>query len=240
MRKPIDWKKYLYTFFITFIIFAGALYINSIIDQRRYADVRSIQDQISLDLLSSESQFDLLKQASCKNISDSILSTELNSLATKLSYLENNQNSSAEFLLVKKNYSLLEIKDYLLMKELSAKCKSKPISILYFYGNKEDCPECEKMSYVLTYLREQYPQLRIYSFDYNLNLSAIDTLKSIYKLTGNLPAIIYNDDPYFGFKSIDDMKILIPELKKLDADKAASSTLQSKTSSTTKATSTSH
>lgn len=243
MRQPVDWTKYVFTFILTLIIFTGALYVNSKLDQKRYQDIKSVQDEISLDLLSSESQFDLLKETSCKNVTDSILSTELNSLSTKLSYLEANQNrDDAELLFVKKNYSLLEIKDYLLMKQLNAKCKSKPIAVLYFYTNKDTCPDCEKMGYVLSYLREQYPELRIYSFDFNLKLSAIDTLKSIYKLDDRkLPAIVYNEDTFYGFNSIDQVKDLIPELKKLDKERAASSTATSAskaTSSKTAATST--
>lgn len=227
MRQPIDKNKYVITFIITAIIFAGMLYINNILDEKRFGDTKAIQDQIALDLLSSDTQFNLLKETSCKNVSGSILSKELNSLATKLTYLEANDSGakSDELLYLKKYYSLLQIKDSLLMKQLSQKCSSKPISVLYFYGDKNDCPACTEMSYVLTHLREQYPELRIYSFDTNLNLSAIDTLKSIYKIdVRQLPAIVYNDDTYTGFKSIDEMKAIIPELKKLDATKNASST----------------
>lgn len=227
MRQPIDKNKYIITFIITAIIFAGMLYINNILDEKRFGDTKAIQDQIALDLLSSDTQFNLLKETSCKNVSGSILSKELNSLATKLTYLEANDSGakSDELLYLKKYYSLLQIKDSLLMKQLSQKCSSKPISVLYFYGDKTDCPACTEMSYVLTHLREQYPELRIYSFDTNLNLSAIDTLKSIYKIdVRQLPAIVYNDDTYTGFKSIDEMKAIIPELKKLDATKNASST----------------
>ncbi|MEN9649328.1 MAG: hypothetical protein RL094_295 [Candidatus Parcubacteria bacterium] len=240
MRPPLDWKKYLFTFILTLIIFGSALYINNKLDEKRFADIRSVQDEISLDLLSSEAQFDLLKEASCKNLTDSVLSTELNSLATKLSYLESNQNrDNSELLFVKKNYSLLEIKDYLLMKQINEKCKSKPIAVLYFYTDKENCPDCEKMGYVLSYLREQYPQLRIYSFDFNLKLSAIDTLKSVYKLDDRkLPAIVYNEDTFYGFNSIDQVKEIIPELKKIDKVNAASSSnalLKASSSTSTKA-----
>ncbi len=227
MRQPIDKNKYIITFIITAIIFAGMLYINNILDEKRFGDTKAIQDQIALDLLSSDTQFNLLKETSCKNVNGSILSKELNSLATKLTYLEANDSGakSDELLYLKKYYSLLQIKDSLLMKQLSQKCSSKPISVLYFYGDKKDCPACTEMSYVLTHLREQYPELRIYSFDTNLNLSAIDTLKSIYKIdVRQLPAIVYNDDAYTGFKSIDEMKTIIPELKKLDTLKNASST----------------
>ncbi len=219
LREPIDKNKYIITFIITAIIFAGFMYVNNLLDEKRLGDTKAIQDQISLDLLSSETQFNLLKETSCKNVNGSILSQELNSLATKLTYLESNNNGdkNEELEYLKKYYSLLEIKDSILMKQLASKCSAKPISILYFYGNKEYCPECEKMSYVLTYLREQYPELRIYSFDTNLDLSAIETLKSIYRIDSRkLPAFVFNDDTYTGFKSVEDMKNIIPEIKKLD------------------------
>ena len=84
MRQPIDKNKYIITFIITAIIFAGMLYINNILDEKRFGDTKAIQDQIALDLLSSDTQFNLLKETSCKNVNGSILSKELNSLATKL------------------------------------------------------------------------------------------------------------------------------------------------------------
>ncbi len=231
MRQPLNKHKYILTFLITAVIFAGMLYVNSLLDEKRFGDVKAVQDQISLDLLSSETQFDLLKEASCKSVNNSILSQEINSLAGKLSYLEANDRGerSDELSYLKKYYSLLQIKDSLLTEELAAKCKTKPISILYFYGDKKDCTECESMSYVLTYLREQYPEMRIYAFDANLDLSAIETLKSIYGITATkLPAIVYKEESYVGFRSIEEMKELIPELKKLDKERldaeAASST----------------
>ncbi len=226
-------------FSITAVIFGFGMFINAKLDQQRYGDIQNIQDRIALDLLSSETQFDLLQESSCKNVGDSVLSDELNSLAEKLSYMEANNQKDSELDYLKRYYSLLEIKDYLLMKRLSEKCKSKPISVLYFYGNKDDCPECEKMGFVLTYLREQYPDLRIYSFDSNLSLSAIDTLKSVYAVNShNLPALIISENTYTGFRDIDAIKILIPELKKIDAQRIASSTSALKTSSTSSATST--
>ena len=236
MRPTLDKKKYLVTFIITAVIFSAMLYINSIIDQKRVVDVKGVQDQISLDLLSSETQFNLLREASCENIgSSTVLSTELNSLAKKLSYLESNDTGqpNPELTYLKKYYSLLEIKDFILMKQINQKCSSKPISILYFYGNKSDCADCEKMSYVLTELREEYPELRIYSFDTNLNLSAIDTLKSVYHINPlKLPSVVYNESTFEGYKSIDNMKDIIPALKKIDNLKAKSQQATSTATST--------
>ena len=98
----------------------------------------------------------------------------------------------------------------MLVKKLDAKCKTKPISILYFYSS--DCKDCDKEGYVLTFLREQYPDLRVYSFDYNLDLSALKTLASIYGVTSNLPALVIKEKLYSGFQSLETIKSLIPEI----------------------------
>ncbi len=241
MRQPLNAYKYLLTLVITLLIFGTIFYINNSLENQRVKNVKSIQDSLALDILSSETQFDLLKDASCKNLDGSILSQEINSIATKLSYLESNSDDkpSDEITYLKKYYSLLQIKDFLLMKQLSDKCSTKPISVLYFYGKKADCPDCEKMGYILTYLRENYPQLRIYSFDTNLDLSAINTLKSVYKVDEHeLPAIVHEDKLYVGFRTIDEMKEIIPMLRKIDLEKAAASKATSTTPSTTSATKT--
>jgi glutaredoxin len=103
------------------------------------------------------------------------------------------------------------------MTRLATKCPETPTTIMYFYGNIDECPDCGTTGEVLTYLRKTYPDdLRIYSFDYNLELSALDTLKSIYKINKQLPALVINDNTYYGSTTIDQMKEIIPKLKKID------------------------
>ena len=130
---------------------------------------------------------------------------------------ENNLGSdNAEVIYLKKQYSLLEIKDYLLMEQIAQKCHLKPVFVLYFYSNAGDCPDCGRAGDVLTYMRGQYPGLRVYSFDYNLDLSALKTLASLRGLNDGLPAFIINNrPPVYGFKTLDQLEALIPELKTL-------------------------
>ena len=107
------------------------------------------------------------------------------------------------------------------MQRLAGQCDFKPISILYFYGNKDVCPQCVDMGYVLTKLRESYPEVRIYSFDTNLQLSALNTLRTINKISETqLPAVIIGDKTVTGFRTYEDLKSLIPQLKVLDKQKA--------------------
>lgn len=206
-----EWKKYINAFFITSAIFATALYIGNFFSNIKINELKTTGNRIAIDILSSETQFDLLGELSCPDAQNSTLSKELNSLGEKLDYSEEKFGTDDEDVIsLKKQYSLLEIKDYLLIKKLKD-CPKPPITILYFYG--KNCPICDKEGYVLTRLHEMYPDLRVYSFDYDLDLSALKTLASIYDITREkLPAIVVKRNPYHGFKTVEEVKALIPEL----------------------------
>ncbi len=211
-HEPNDWKKYVIVLFITTTIFIGGLWVSNYFNDKKINQLKSIESTISLDLMSSETQFDLLQEVSCKDITNTVLSSELNSLADKISFSESNMGSNNDTVVtLKKNYSLLEIKDYLLMKAITERCGQKSVFILYFYKN-DNCEECTKQGYVLTSLHNKYPNLRVYSFDYDLDLSAIKTMISIYKVPNDLPSIVINGKVYSGLKTTEDIEKLIPSI----------------------------
>lgn len=210
------WRRYIIAFVITALMFGTALYVSNYLSDRRIAEVRATQDNISIDILSLETQFDLLAEQSCKDISEnSVLSSDIQPLATRLSFLERERGfDDDELIQLKRFYSLLQIKDILLMEKVAAKCKLNPVVILYFYSNKGDCPDCEVQGYVLSSLAEEYPSLRIYSFDYNLDLSAIRTLLAIHDIEPQFPALVIGENVVHGLKKKDELEALLPELKK--------------------------
>ncbi|MBP9866497.1 MAG: hypothetical protein KBC41_00250 [Candidatus Pacebacteria bacterium] len=223
----IDTKKYILTFLITFSIFVTAFFASTFFSDKRVENVKSIQDTIAIDILSSETQFDLLKEVPCSNVNDSSLSSELSTLGDKLSHTENERGKDDDDVIyLKKYYSLLQIKDYILSKKLVEKCGAgkKPVFIIYFYSNQGDCSECTREGYVLTRLREIYPDLRIYSFDYNLPLSAIDSMKKIYRIKENLPALVIEDETYTGFKTLEELSSLLPATLKMSTSTITTST----------------
>jgi len=233
----VTWKKYTYTFLITAVIFITAIYVSNYFGQKKINEIKDIESRISVDILASETQFSLLSELSCKEITSGLLSKELATLGDKLSYTEENRGSNdTEVLNLKKYYSLLQIKDFLLMQKIKERCGSNAtnggLSIMYFYSNKGDCDDCQKEGFVLTRLRQDYPELRVYSFDYNLDLSAVQTLITVYNIEKKLPAILINDKVYYGFESIDDIKKIMPALKEIDSQRAKEALKSSQGTST--------
>ena len=224
--RTARWTSYAVAFLITAFIFATALYASNYFNDRRVADIQRTQDNISIDILSLETQFDLLAQHSCSDISEnSVLSTEIQPLAQRLSYLEAQPNVNQTTLTqLKRQYSLLEIKDFLLMKQVAAKCNLKPVFILYFYSNKGDCKDCEAQGYALTGLSQKYPTLRVYSFDYNLDLSAMQTLIDIDNVKDEMPALVINGKVYYGLHTMDDIQKILPQLKTLPTATSSTAT----------------
>ena len=229
--EPIIGKRYakattyIIAFLITALIFGTAFYASNYFNNQRIADVRATQDDISTDILSLETQFDLLQEHSCSDVAENtILPSEMTSLGNQLSYMEAQGGSSnlEEVTRLKRLYSILEIKDYLLMQQLAGKCNLKPVFILYFYSNKGDCTDCEKQGYALTSLSETYPELRVYSFDYNLQVGAMQTLISIDNVNNQLPAVVINGQVYYGYQSVAAIQKILPQLSTLSKSATSS------------------
>ncbi|MEK7080906.1 MAG: hypothetical protein AAB902_00730 [Patescibacteria group bacterium] len=221
MNNNIDWKKYLIVLLITVGLFLTAIYLSNYFGAQKINQLKSIQDKIAIDILSSETQFSLLSELSCKNISDSVFSGELGELGSKLEWSQKNLGASDEVSYLKKYYSLLQIKDYLLTKKISARCGVKSAFILYFYTTAENCSLCEQESLVLSSLRDKYPELRVYSFDYSIDLSAVKAMLQIYKIKDTeLPALVLSDELLTGFHSIEELESRVKESFKLQGIKA--------------------
>lgn len=210
--KKLNWGRHLTVLLATAIIFAGGFYLSNTIVEKKIVAISKLQQGLSIDILSLETQFSILNQAPCKNLNESTLTKELFDISQKLESVGNTLgNDNPDFLMLKKYYSILEIKHWLLLKKTAKECKMNLVSIVYLYGDKKNCPNCEDQGFILTTLREKYPFLRIYSFDYNLALAPLDTMKSIYKLKPELPILIMNDDEMYGIKSKEELEEILSQ-----------------------------
>lgn len=225
----VNFRKYFLVFLITLGIF-GVIYLASeFLYTQRINQVKSIEDTINRNILESEIQYALLADATCgEEETNPILIDEINALAKRLDYMESQRGTQdLEVISLKKYYSLLQVRDYLFLRERAKQCGENPATIIYFYSNEGNCDDCKKTGFVLTSMREDYSNLHIYAFDYNLGLSVIETLKSIYKLENRFPVLVINRKPYYGFKTREEILSLLPELK-LTASSTSATTSKTK------------
>lgn len=198
---------------ITIALIGTIVYAISYLNNARIAELTAIEEQLTIDALSLETQFLLLEAAPCDSAASSTtLTNELADLGNRLAYTESQLGTdNPQVIHLKKKYSLLEIRDYLVTKKLAAACGTKPVTVLYFYSNSGDCPDCDKAGYALTYLRDTYPKLRVYSFDYDLDLGALKTLIAVDKVKNNLPAFIINGKYSYGFTTLAEFEKQFPK-----------------------------
>lgn len=236
----MNYKRYIYTFIITLVIFVFCLWLSINFSNRKVQSLRDLESQISLNILSSETQFSLLQKTSCEHIvnqkdSNIGFNAELNDTAQRVKFLENQLGyNNLDVISLKQFYSLLQIKDYLLTKEFHDRCKQNTVSILYFHD--VTCQDCARQSIILDKIVENYPEIRVYYFDTTAKTPALDTLSSVFKITKS-PSIVINEVTHVGFQDVAQIESYIPEIKtwKKEREKAR---IASSTSATTTTTST--
>lgn len=210
-KQNISKTKYLAVFTTTTLIFIIGILIGHQFSNKQINKLENIEQELRVDLIAIELQYLLLAENPCI-VSDSLpLSEELYKLESRLGYMEGKVGAdNPSVLRLKEYYSLLEIRHWLFLKKTKKECNKTYTLILYFYSKqKGECPQCEEQGYVLTYLREKYPQIRIYSFDFDISNAALDTIKELYIKKQELPILIIDDDDYYGFKNKEAMEKII-------------------------------
>lgn len=210
---PFYVKNALIALAITVAIIATIFYAVETLNQERVKELQAIEDQLATDTLSIETQFALLEEAPCEDVPQgTLLSNELGNLGDRLAFAEEHAGTNdPEVLRLKERYTLLQIRDYLLTNRLAETCDLEPVVALYFYSNEGDCADCDRAGYALSYLRQTYPALRVYSFDYNLDLGALRTFVSVEKIKEEFPAFVIDGKRSYGFTDLEALEALFPD-----------------------------
>lgn len=207
-------RNALIAFGVTITLISTVVYAVNYLNRARIAELSAMEDKLAIDILSLDTQFSLLSSAPCdSSASSTTLISELADLGNRLAYAESQLGSdNSQVIRLKNQYSLLEIRDYMITKQLASACRTKPpVTVLYFYSNSGDCAACDKAGYALSYLRDTYPNLRVYSFDYHLDLGALKTFIAVNKIKDDLPAFVINEKHVHGFTSLPDLEKQFPK-----------------------------
>ena len=214
-RQKIQTNKYLAVFAISTLIFILGLLLGNYFANQKINQLNRLGEELKTNTAAIEIEYDILAEDPCKAVNTTALTQDLYTLAEKLDYMENTLGEDNQDVRdLKRYYSILELRHWLFLKKTNHACSDKKILILYFYAGKENCDSCEEQGFILTWIRKNYPNVYVYSFDYTIDNAAIKTIKELYEVTG-VPTLVIDDQTFNHFMSKEKIESVI-QSKTLD------------------------
>lgn len=161
--------------------------------QLEYFYINSLGDKLSCD------SFSLLVDETTKNVWN---------IGQELVDIEKQEENRERIIDLKKEYSLLSIRAWILNNYLKEKCDVDNIIILYFYSIP--CSDCIKQGFVLDDLRESVfkDKMKVFVLDIDVDEPMIQVLKKSYNVT-ETPSIVIGDNVYSGLVEKDKLTSLL-------------------------------
>ena len=213
MERTVSVPLYVGAFLMSLVIFLLGIYVGSIADSSHLAsiseDVTSASDRVaSVQLL-------LLMEGNSSTFCP-VYSSELDAIdkdmektGYMLSYLEDEKGVYDNEL--KRKYFVLEAESYLLSGKVKELCGDRNILLINFYSNK-GCGRCKEEGTEILQARDELAaegiDVKLFSFDGELNSSVADALEAQYGVSG-YPSVVINGKVYGGFRTSDELKALI-------------------------------
>lgn len=154
--------------------------------------MESTSKQQNLEYNSLQLQYAFMDQLSKEENCDAVSKTfednikNLESARKRLEeFDEDSKLNKEDFDLLKREYVLAQVRYWLLARRTKELCKKEIATILYFYSDDRECPNCGKQAFVLDYLKKLFKdKLLIFSFDaQQQNEPMIPILKHTYNIT---------------------------------------------------------
>ncbi|MBW2971598.1 hypothetical protein KY359_01050 [Candidatus Woesearchaeota archaeon] len=200
-RQKINTSKYLTVFAVTTLVFIVGILIGNYFSSQKLEQIDTLGQDLKTDTTAMELQYELIAENPCEDVNATPLADELYEMASKLDYMENRLGDDDPNVLdLKEYYSLLELRHWLFIQKTNKECNQTSANILFFYTNEDDCKDCKEQGFILTWLRRNYHDVYVYSFDYTIQNAALDTVKRLYDVQGT-PAVIINKKTYNKFMS---------------------------------------
>lgn len=199
MRK-VSMDKYIAIFLTTLLAFIAGIFISQKISEYTSRDLTKTQNELKNYLLGLDLQLKIASEYICK-VDIFKITKEKAEIGEKIDILEKNMGKESQTVKeLKKEYFLLSIRQWLLIKQFKDECNPKINIVLFFYSNKNNQTESEAQGYILDYLYEKNPQnLIIYALDIDERDPALDTIKAIYGIN-QAPSIVVNEKVFSGLQ----------------------------------------
>ncbi|MFP4116573.1 MAG: DsbA family protein [Candidatus Aenigmatarchaeota archaeon] len=211
-----NWKRYGAAIIATLVVFGFGVGLGYAFASQTARRVRNMQEDLEEQLLGMEVQESLAEEYICEADIFGV-SEERTSLGRRLTRMENSFGPEDERVKdMKKRYSLLSIRQMLVVEEYNELCNDSYAPIIFFYSNKKNVTDSESQGYVLDYIYETYPdEVVIYSLDFDLDEPGLNALKDVYNVNST-PTIVVNETKYEGLRDRDEVEEILTEETYLD------------------------
>lgn len=215
--RSLSKDKYIIAGAITLGIFLLGLFLGLAIEGKRVNYIESAGKRQNLDFSSLQLQYAFIDQLSQEKNCLAVQKTfeqNINNLESTRIRLENFDRDATlnknELDILKNEYILAQIRYWLLAERTRELCGADVVSILYFFSDEKECPDCDKQAFVLTYLKKKFEdKLLIFSFDSKFESEPmIPLLKNTHNVS-SYPTIVIEGKPRQGFQ---DKGIILKEL----------------------------
>ena len=208
-RKKFSTHKAITVLLLTIIIFSFGILVGNYNTSQKFNKVIGLSESLRIENQGVEVIHDILKENLCEGDDVLYLNDDLYKLSERLAYMESTLGTDNEQVKSLKNeYFIIEARHWTLAKNRAEECliDAKGMNntiVLYFYGNDGVCPRCLEQGAVLTYLREKYKGVKVYSFDIDADSTVVNVLKKLYDIDG-VPGLVINDLTHVGYLDADD------------------------------------
>jgi len=215
--RKVNTEKYIVAAIITIGIFLFGLLLGLVMEGKRATYIESLSRQQNLEYNSLQLQYAFMDQLSKEENCDAVSKTfednikSLESTRKRLEeFDEDSKLNKEDFNLLKREYVLAQVRYWLLARRTKDLCQKEIATVLYFYSDDRDCPDCNKQAFVLTYLKKLFGEkLLIFSFDAQQeNEPMIPILKHTYNIT-NYPSLVIEGKE---FQSLMDKGMILKEI----------------------------
>lgn len=229
MVKSRDYNKtrYVVAGVITFVIFILGVLLGLVVENLRvdYITQREYRQRIDYESLQLQYMYmSRLKDAKdCTGLSETLglYSKNLESIRLRIEeYEKDSLIKRSDFSRLKREYTIAQLRYWLLHEEIDSICELDSTTIIYFYTDEEICPDCSSQAFILTYLKKMFgSKLLNFAIDEGFEQEPmINVLKSNYNIT-EYPSLIVNNKLYSGLTSRDDLlKIICDKLNEKIGD----------------------
>lgn len=213
-RKKFSGTKTLIVLALTVFVFLFGILLGSSLNAEKVDEVYQLSKELQMRTLGVDVEYEILEDSLCSSGDILSLADDLYEVSEKTEYMENTLGYDNENIKeLKAYYFVLEAKHWLLAKKRYETCSMQlgglePLNrsvILYFYSNEGDCPKCGEQGTVLSYIKELYPGLMVYSFDLNFDSPVVDLYKGLYNIESQAPVLILNENVHEGYLNADDL-----------------------------------